>query len=292
MKSQRKAYFYALGAVLMWSTVATAFEISLQQVGFITLLFYSSLTAFLCLGGIILVNGQWAKLKNTTEKSLYFAGLRGFLNPFLYYLILLKAYSVLPAQEAMSLNYVWPLMLVLLSVPILGHKIGLFSIVGMIVSFFGVVFIATHGHTSSLKFENPFGAFLAVSSSIIWALFWIANMKSEENEVIKLFLSFAFGTLFSGIVLAFTDGFYLLNFKAIMSLIYVGLAEMGIAFFLWTKALHFAEKTDKISKLIYLSPFLSLFIIAMVLGEKIGLYTFFGLMMIITGIFINDRAKS
>ena len=33
----------------------------------------------------------------------------GFLNPFLYYIILFKAYSLLPAQEALSLNYTWPL---------------------------------------------------------------------------------------------------------------------------------------------------------------------------------------
>ena len=43
----------------------------------------------------------------------------GLHNPFLYYLVLLTAYKLLPAQEAGTLNYIWPLVLVLLSIPLL-----------------------------------------------------------------------------------------------------------------------------------------------------------------------------
>lgn len=291
MKSQNKAYLYALGAVLLWSTVATAFEISLESVSFISLLFYSSLTAFITLGIILKIEGQWIPIKNLKKSTFLFGALRGFLNPFLYYLILLKAYSILPAQEAMSLNYIWPLMLVLLSVPILGQRIGIIGLLAVVISFFGVIMIATHGQITSLKFENPFGAFLALSSSIIWALFWLANMRSKEQETLKLFISFGFGVIFSGILLAFTDGFGVPSVESVFSMVYVGLAEMGIAFFLWIRALSLTDRTDKVSKLIYLSPFLSLFIISIVLGEKIGTYTIVGLALIILGISINDRKK-
>ena len=40
----------------------------------------------------------------------------------LYYLILLKAYQLLPAQVAQPLNMIWPVILVFLSVPILKQK--------------------------------------------------------------------------------------------------------------------------------------------------------------------------
>lgn len=288
MKDQNKAYFFAFGAVLLWSTVATAFKISLNSVGFLTLLFYSSLTATIALGLVLLFEGKFKTLKNISKKSLMLAALRGFLNPFLYYLILLKAYSILPAQEAMSLNYVWPLMLVLLSIPILKQKIKIRGLLGILLSFFGVIFIATHGNISSLKFENSFGAALALSSSVVWALFWIANLKSSEDETMKLFLSFGFGTLFSIILILPNNGFEFPTYSSLASMIYVGLAEMGIAFYLWLNALRFSDRTDKVSKLIYLSPFFSLLIISLVLNEKIGLYTIIGLILIIAGIAISS----
>ena len=40
----------------------------------------------------------------------------GLVNPFLYYLVLFKAYDLLPAQEAQAINYTWALMLAFLSV--------------------------------------------------------------------------------------------------------------------------------------------------------------------------------
>ena len=36
--------------------------------------------------------------------------------------------------------------------------------------------------------------------------------------------------------------------------------EMGITFFFWLKALQLAKTTDKVSNLVYLAPFLSLFL--------------------------------
>ena len=33
----------------------------------------------------------------------------GLFNPFLYYLVLFKAYDLLEAQEAGTLNYIWPI---------------------------------------------------------------------------------------------------------------------------------------------------------------------------------------
>ena len=45
------------------------------------------------------------------------------LNPFLYYLVLFRAYDLLPAQEAQPLNYTWPIVLVLLSAIMLHQRL-------------------------------------------------------------------------------------------------------------------------------------------------------------------------
>ena len=186
MKNQQQAYKYAIAAVLMWSTVASAFKISLRHLDFLQLLFYASIVSIVTLFSILLVQNKLRLLKKFSKKDYFHSALLGFLNPFLYYVVLFKAYSLLPAQEAQPLNYTWPIMLVLLSVPLLNQQIKLKSIIPIIVSFVGVLIISTQGNILGFKFTNPTGALLALCSAVIWALFWIYNIKDELDEVVRL----------------------------------------------------------------------------------------------------------
>jgi drug/metabolite transporter (DMT)-like permease len=215
--------------------------------------------------------------------------LLGFLNPFLYYIILFKAYSILPAQEALSLNYLWAITLTLLSIPILKQKISFMSIFAIFISFIGVIIIAIHGNILTLKFTNPIGVSLALSSTIVWSLFWIYNVKDERDDVAKLFLNFLFGFIFILITLLFTRKLSIPSFNGLLGASYVGIFEMGITFILWLKALSLSKTTAKVSNLIYLSPFISLVIIRFAVGEEIFASTVIGLLLIVTGIFIQRR---
>ena len=116
MEKQKKAYLYALTSVLLWSTVASAFKITLRWVSPVELLFYAA--CFSC--GVLffaLVVLRKVHLVITTDLYVWKSSLIfGLLNPFLYYLILIKAYDLLPAQHAQPLNYTWAITLSLLSV--------------------------------------------------------------------------------------------------------------------------------------------------------------------------------
>ncbi len=291
MKNQTKSYLFALAAVILWSTVATAFKIALRSVDYIQLLFFSTLVALVASAAILTAEKGWHQLRTLSPKSFLLTATLGFLNPFVYYLILFKAYSVIPAQAAMTLNYTWPIMLVLLSIPILKQPIGWKGLISVLVSFSGVVLIATKGNLQTFDMSNLFGYSLALSSSVVWAVFWLINLKSNIGESLKLFLSFGFGLLFITPVTMFTTGFPSLTMPISLSLIYVGLAEMGITFWLWINALKHTNRTDKVSKLIFLSPFFSLFFISIFLGEKIELMTIIGLLLIMAGIVWKEKGS-
>ena len=167
MEDQTRAYSYALVAVLMWSTVASAFKLSLDHLDFIELLFYSSLVSWLILLIIVILQGKLKLIRSFTKKDLFNSAWLGFLNPFLYYVVLFKAYSLLPAQEAQPLNYTWAITLALLSIPLLKQNIGIRDIGAAFVSYSGVVVISTHGDILSFRFSNPFGVALALGSTVI-----------------------------------------------------------------------------------------------------------------------------
>jgi drug/metabolite transporter (DMT)-like permease len=291
MKQQTKAYLFALSAVVLWSTVATAFKIALERVDFIQLLMFAGGVATITLFIILLIEGKLAKLTQLSTKEWLLSVARGFLNPFLYYMMLFKAYDMLPAQEAMTLNYTWPIVLVLLSVPLLKQHLTRQGVLAVLLSFTGVIVIATKGNLMELHFSDMKGDLLALSTSLVWAFFWIINIKCKTDESIKLFLSFGFGFLFSLIAVWKFSEFVLPGIEGLAAVTYVGLAEMGLTFFLWLNALKHAERTDQVSQLIYLSPFLSLFFISLVLHEPIHFTTFIGLILILAGIIWHKKTQ-
>ena len=291
MDKQRSAYFYALVAVLFWSTSASAFKICLSperlNVPVLLVLLGASLVSSIVLFIHLALSGKARLLKTLSREDFARSAFLGFLNPFLYYTVLFKAYSILPAQQAQPLNFVWPLTLVLLSIPILRQRIKRRDILAIGISFFGVLVISTKGHILSFRLTDPLGVALATGSSIPWALYWIYNVKNKRDEVLSLFLNFTWATVYVFAFVLVTGELQILSLKGILGVTYVGLFEMGITFLIWLKALKLSRTTAHVAGLIYLVPFLSLIVIHFVLGETILPATIAGAVLIVGGILLQ-----
>lgn len=290
MTRQTKAYLYALSVVLIWSTVASAFKISLRYLDFLHLLFFASFVSLVILSVVIVIQHKTGLLRECSQRDYLNSLMLGLLNPFLYYIVLFRAYSLLPAQQAVSLNYTWAIQLVLLSIPLLKQKVGLKSILAIILSYVGAIIIATQGNLVALHFANPLGTVLALGSAIIWALFWIYNIRDKRDEVIKLFLNFLFGFIFICIYVILSGRLTVPKTSGIIGAVYVGIFEMGITFILWLKALKLSRTTAQVSNLIYLTPFLSLIVISIIVGEEILPSTIVGLVFVVAGIILQQYA--
>lgn len=286
MRNQAKAYILTTLVITFWATAATAFKIALQYVTPYTLLFFSILFSTIALG-VFLVGTSRAgagKKQPFSPKTLARTALLGFLNPFLYYVILFKAYAVLPGQIAMSLNYGWPLVLTLFSVPILKQRLHKSQLLAVLVSFAGAIIIATRGELTSLGDLNRFGVVLAAGSTIIWACYWLFNAKDGLDPMAKLFYGFCFGLFFTALTGMVTGAIQWPPAAAWLPLIYISLFEMSITFALWLTALQLSSSAARIGNLIYITPFFSLVILHFVLGEHIYPATFFGLLLIVGSI--------
>ncbi|MHC4117313.1 MAG: DMT family transporter [Planctomycetota bacterium] len=295
MEKQKRAYLCAFLAILFWSTSASAFKICLSperlNVPVLPLLFGASLVSSIALFLNLLLSGKVGLLATLSREDFTRSAFLGFLSPFLYYTVLFKAYSLLRAQEAQPLNFVWPLMLVLLSVPILKQKIKPRDIAAILTSFFGVLIISTEGHVLSFKFTDPLGVALATGSSIPWALYWIYNMRDKQDEVVRLFLNFTFASVYVFVLMLSASEIRAPSLYGTLGMTYVGLFEMGITFLIWLKALKLAESTASVTSLIYMVPFLSFIVIFFVLGEKILPSTIVGAVFIIGGIVIQKLRR-
>ena len=63
---------------------------------------------------------------------------------------------------------------------------------------------------------------------------------------------------------------------------------MGITFLFWLKAIALSENKAKTATLAYLSPFISLIFITLILGEKLFLSSITGLILIVGGILLQQ----
>jgi len=291
MTDQRKAYVYAMVAVLLWSTVASAFKISLRYLDYAQLLLYSSIVATALLGAILAVTGRLGRVFPCSwRECLKSAGL-GLLNPFLYYAVLFKAYDLLPAQVAQPLNYTWAIALALLSIPILKQRIGARDIAGGLISYAGVVVISTRGDILSLSVESPTGVLLALASTVVWALYWIYNTKDGRDPAVRLFMNFVFALPFVFVYCVVVSELRVPNPAGLIGAVYVGVVEMGVAFVMWLSALRLSENTAKVGNLIFISPFVSLFLIRVFVGEDILPATVAGLVLVVAGLVFQRAGR-
>ncbi|HUX94478.1 MAG TPA: DMT family transporter [Bacteroidales bacterium] len=294
MNRTRLSYIYAGLAVFFWATVPTAFKISLGELGILPMLTIASLTSTIALLSIVMAQKKITLLRSATNRELLNSALLGFINPFVYYLILLKAYSLLPGQVAQPLNMIWPIILVFLSVPLLHQKIEKKSFAALFISFAGVYVISSQGRLFQTGNANLTGVLLASGSSVLWAFYFILNVMDRREEAVKLLLNFIFGTIYLLVAMAVTGQWQAdLSVKGAIASVYTGIFEMGITFFFWLKALQMAPTTDKVSNMVYLAPFFSLIFLHFIIHEPVYYTTPLGLLLIISGIFVqNHKTKA
>lgn len=289
MKENTKALMLAGFAVLSWSTVATAFKIALTHLTYFEMLLVASCTSLVIFALVMTIQRKWGLVGKLTSRQWgLFAGL-GLLNPVAYYLVLFRAYDLLPAQVAQPINYAWPIVLLILLALFAHQPIPSRKYIGMFVSLGGVTLISMGSGQMGDGGIPVGGLLLAALSALLWASYWMLNNKYKDSfdSILTCFMSFLFGTLYL-VAGACVTGVNISTLPGILSGMYVGGFEMGIPFICFGLAMRKTTNPALINQLCYLSPFLSLFLIAVVLGEQIATTTYIGLILIVLGIVFNQ----
>ncbi|MEN9203460.1 MAG: DMT family transporter [Thermostichus sp. DG_1_6_bins_120] len=273
------AYPYLVAAILGWATAASAFKLGLQYFSPTVLLIFSALSSCGILWMVLLLSGRARLVRQQSRGQIRLSAVQGLLNPFGYYLVLLQAYARLPAQAALALNYTWPLVLALLAVPLLRERFRWRLLLALGVSLLGVVLVATGGAWDSLRAGDPLGVLLAVGSAGIWALYWLLNVRDGRDGVLKLWMGFVFGSLYCLTLLPFQTLQW--SGAGLGWAVYIGLAEMGLTFVFWLRALELSDHRGSLANWVYVTPFLSLGLIAWILGEAIAPASVVGLGLIL-----------
>ena len=286
-RDERRAVALALSAVLCWSTVATGFKLGLAHLAVEQLLMLATWVSWAVFAVAAALRRQFA----LRSADVAWVVLLGLINPCAYYMVLFYAYDLLPAHIAQPVNYTWSITLAVLAVPILKQRLSLRASAGIGVSYLGVAILLWTSPARDAGDINPTGLLLAIFSTLLWATYWLLNTRLTSQPIPIMLYSFTAALPVVTMVCAHGPGFPVLDLPTLGYGLWIGCLEMGVTFLLWQAALRRSNHAAYLGQLIFLSPFLSLIMIHMVLGEAVAPGAFAGLAVIVAGLWITQRAR-
>jgi drug/metabolite transporter (DMT)-like permease len=223
--------------------------------------------------------------------------LLGVYGLFGYHFLLFIALRLAPPVEANLVNYLWPLLMVVLS-PLLLRNVQLrgVHVAAALLGFAGAavaILGANSADTGGLVFAGAWswGYLPALGSALIWASYslWTQRVPAFPTAAVGLFglVSGALSllchwTLEPGVVLSGQDW---------LLLVLLGLGPLGAAFFLWDKALKLGD-AQQIGILSYITPLASTILLMVVSGRAFSWSIALSAAMIITAALLGTRARS
>ena len=272
---------FAIGAIVLWASLA-ALATSL-----------SNIPPFL-LTGIGLVIGSLISLplsgfKLTAWKVPAKTLTVGVYGLFGYHLMLFIALQTAPAVEANLVNYLWPLLIVVLA-PLFTRslKLGARNIIAAIAGFTGAAIAISSAGAGAGPLGFEIGYLFAFAAAVIWATYSLLTTKLPTFPTSAIGL---FG-LVSGLLAIAAH--FVLEDPAVISasdwvlLVILGLGPLGGAFYFWDAALKIGDPR-RIGLLAFLTPLLSTTLLLVVSGRALSWQLLLATVLIIGGALLGSK---
>ncbi|NNM64692.1 MAG: DMT family transporter [Burkholderiales bacterium] len=278
-----RANAYALGAIALWATLA-ALGVQLARV-----------PPFLLTGLALLVGSvpawpffrQWRRVR-PVALALGVYGLFGF--HFLLFIALRHA----PPVQANLVNYLWPLLIVVLAPLLLpGTRLRPVHIGAAVVGFAGAAVAIIGGR--GLHGGFAWGYVPALGSACIWATFSLGSRRLAQQG--RGFPTAAIGlfALLSGLLAlachAALEPAVQLTVPELMRIAVLGLGPLGAAFYLWDRALKLGDPRT-LGVLSYLTPLASTALLVWTTGRPFTWPLGLAALLIVGSALVAVRAKA
>ena len=287
MQGQRRVYFYAVSAVVIWSTTAALVKSLLTEIPTFEALFLSTLTASLFLLAVQLVR-DGGRVFRTYDVRGYaeMVGL-GFLGLFLYSGLYYYGLSQLTSQEACLLNYLWPMMIVVFAALLLGERITLRTAAALLLSFSGVV-VLTLGGEGNAEGNGLLGTAACVLAALCYGLFCVLNKQRNIDQTVMMIMAWGTTAVCSLPVTLLVEEWVSLSWTQWLGLLWLGVFIDAVGYLWWAMALQEARNSAMVANLAYFVPLLSLVVSAVVLGERMTSAALLALVLIMGGILLQN----
>ena len=282
----KKEYLWAGVSILFWGSTAAVSTLMMDTLSSLTVVFYNSLAAALFLLAVVVFTGRLPLLRRLRPRQLVKLSGLGLLGMFSVCVCLYYGLSHLKAQQAYIINYLWPILIVVFSWLILGQRMTARKGLALLLSFLGVVIVATEGNLAGMAQVDLGGVAACLGAACSYALFAVLNMRVTCDKFVAMLVYYA-ATTAASLICVLTEGpIPLLTLTQWSGILWLGVLTNGLAYTSWALAMDRGD-TAKLSNLAYLTPFLSLVYIFFLLHEPIALSSYLGLLFILSGVLLQ-----
>ncbi len=287
MYKDKASHFYLITTIILWSATPAFATIALKELNNFQLLFYVCIIATISLFIAVLLSKRLPILMNYSKKDIITMSFMGIIGIFFYHICLFGSFTCAPAGQVNVANYLWPIFIIIFSVPILKEKFNFLTIIAVIISFAGVFLSLTRGKFSDFDPQHILGYLLASLGAVLYGLFSVLGKKYNYDRITSMCVYYASSTiLIIPTTLIVTEIVIPKTPSTIISLLILGIIMNSVAFIMWFKALHIGH-THTTANTVYIIPFLAMIWTFLLNNEPFSMASLAGLVLIIIGISIQ-----
>jgi drug/metabolite transporter (DMT)-like permease len=250
--ARRRAMLAGVAAILLWGALATLSVAAGPVPPFQMVAMTFALGALI---GIVRAGRRglaWVELVRWPG-PVWTVGVGGL---FGYHALYFAALQLAPPAEANLVNYLWPLLIVVLSAPLAGERLGWMHILGAALGFAGVALLAASRGVNFAS-DHALGYALALGCAFTWSTYSVLSRRLGETptDAIASFCA-ASAVLSLACHLLFERTVWPANATAWLAVVALGLGPAGAAFYLWDHAVKRGD-IKALGALSYAAPILS-----------------------------------
>lgn len=232
----------------------------------------------LMVGGTV---GAWQRQAWQAPRATYVLGVAGLLG---YHALLFAAFGLAPAVEANLLQYLWPLLIVILSpVFMSGYRLRLPHIAGAVLGFSGAaLIIGADGISPNAHYVS--GYLCAIAAAVIWAVYSLGCRRLPPFPTSAIAACCLIAGALAVIWHIAQHGVQSLALERNDwgLLVLLGMGPMGVAFLTWDIALKHGDPRS-IGALAYLTPLLSTLLLMLFNERAMTPHSFMAMCTIFAG---------
>jgi drug/metabolite transporter (DMT)-like permease len=281
MRTQLIKYWKPIAAVIFWGVSFIATKIALDELVPLTIIFLRLILAVIFLTAIAVYTKRDFSVNLKNHGGILILALVAVFHLWI---------QVTGMQYTTAAKTGWiigtaPVFMALVGLAAFKESLTILKTTGILIAFFGLILLISHGDLSSIDLISNKGDFLILASAFTWAVYSAVNKKISLTYPPMMTILFLF-LMMAVIILPFTindaavQSVIHLSAVSWVSILFLGILCSGAAYVMWASALKEMESA-KVGAFLYFEPFVTVLAAWVIINEKITL------LMILAGIIIT-----
>lgn len=252
MNRVQKGNIAGIIALLLWATLAL-FTVFTNRIPPFELTCIAFSIAFVIGLFLWIKAGKGIRVHLQLPWKVWLLGIYGLFGYHFFYFLALKS---APALEANLINYLWPLLIVLLSAFLPHEKLRWFHVFGAFLGFMGVSFLIGFGQEITFSWHYAQGYLYALVCAFIWSSYSVLSRYFGAVPTLSVGGFCGASALLSLCAHLVFEQTYIPTTQEFLAAIGLGLGPVGVAFFVWDYGMKQGD-IKLIGSLSYATPLLS-----------------------------------